>query len=234
MPSPRAARRRTLARGVRAARAGDRATTACRCRCSPTCSTPSRRTRRSTRYRRPRRAARLLPPLGQPGRPPAAAPLRHRRRARAGPLGRDLHRAAARQLLAGPRRRRRARPALRAGGRRRAPRRRARRRSSPDATAPTSARAGRASSSPGTRELMRAGAPLVHAVPRPRRLGAAPGRAGRPAHPRADRSPRRRDAARAGRRSAGPTRRSIAWRALTMRGGRADRGPRADAAADRP
>ena len=30
--------------------------------------------------RRPRRAARLLPPLGQPDRPPAAAPLRHRRR----------------------------------------------------------------------------------------------------------------------------------------------------------
>ena len=31
--------------------------------------------------RRPRRAARLLPPLGQSGRPPAAAPLRRRRRA---------------------------------------------------------------------------------------------------------------------------------------------------------
>ena len=36
--------------------------------------------RRATQLRRPRRAARLLPPLGQPDRPPAAAPVRRRRR----------------------------------------------------------------------------------------------------------------------------------------------------------
>ena len=46
----------------------------------PTCSTPSRRTSSKHALRRPRRAARLLPPLGQPDRPPAAAPVRRRRR----------------------------------------------------------------------------------------------------------------------------------------------------------
>ena len=56
--------------------------------------------------RRPRRAARLLPPLGQPDRPPAAAPVRHRRRRRAArsptPSARALQ---LDQLLAGPQRR---------------------------------------------------------------------------------------------------------------------------------
>ena len=78
--------------------------------------------------RRPGRPARLLPPLRESDRPPAAPSLRHRRRARARPERCDLQRAAARQLLAGPRRRRCARSPLRAGGRRGAPRRRARRR----------------------------------------------------------------------------------------------------------
>ena len=49
-----------------------------------------------TRYADRAGAARLLPALGQSGRPAAAAPLRRRRRRASGPLRRDLHRPAAR------------------------------------------------------------------------------------------------------------------------------------------
>ncbi len=117
--------------------------TACRCRCSPTCSTPSRRT------------------PSRPATPTATELLDYCRRS-ANPigrlllhlygiddarslaqLGRDLQRAPARQLLAGPRRRRRARPPLRAGGRRASARRRRSTPSWPGATASAVARAGR-------------------------------------------------------------------------------------------
>ena len=94
-------------------------------RCWPTCSTPSSRTCAKHALRRPRRAARLLPPLGQPGRPPAAAPVRRRRRRRA---ARSPTRSAARcsstNFWQDLERRHRARPPLRAASRLRAPRRR--------------------------------------------------------------------------------------------------------------
>jgi phytoene/squalene synthetase len=66
-----------------------------------------------------------------------------------------------------------------------------------------------------TRSMMLRGAPLVHAC-RPRRLGAAPGRARRPAHSRQGRAPRRRRAADS------PEARRLrlllmSWRALWMR-----------------
>ena len=70
-----------LAAGVRAA--GDRrcARIDCRCRCWTTCSSAFAQDVVQDALRRPRRTARLLPPLGQPGRPAAAAPVRRARRA---------------------------------------------------------------------------------------------------------------------------------------------------------
>ncbi len=56
-----------------------------------TCSMRFAPGRRQDALCRPRRAARLLPPLGRAGRPPAAAPVRDRRRSRVAPLRRDLH-----------------------------------------------------------------------------------------------------------------------------------------------
>ena len=51
--------------------------------------------------RRLRRAARVLPPLGQSGRPPAAAPVPRRDERERRALGRGVHRAAAGEFLAG-------------------------------------------------------------------------------------------------------------------------------------
>ena len=82
----------------------------------------------------------------------------------AGAVRRDLQRAAARQLLAGPRRRCRARPPLRAGERRAPARRRGRRTCSIAATA-RAVRALVGELVAWARELMHSGAPLVHAIP---------------------------------------------------------------------
>jgi hypothetical protein len=66
---------------------------------------------------RPRRAAGLLPPLGQPGRPPAAASLWRDDAAGAGAAATPSAAPAAHQLLAGPERRPAARPLLLAADR---------------------------------------------------------------------------------------------------------------------
>ncbi len=63
------------------------------------------------------RGGRLLPPLGQPGRPPRPAALRAPRRAVRPVVRRHLHGAPAHELLAGLRPRLAPRPAIRAGSR---------------------------------------------------------------------------------------------------------------------
>ena len=153
-------------------------------------SRPARRVRQDVvkqRYADLRRGARLLPPLRQPGGPPAAASLRRGNRAR------TLRRsdaictgAAARQLLAGRGGRLAQGPRLPAAGRARAVRRRARRRlpparcrrrlAAPDARSRSSARA--RCSSPARRSAARS--PAASAGDPPRRAGGL-------AHPRADR-----------------------------------------------
>ena len=74
LPASSSMRRPADAAVPATSRAIVRAARRCRCSCSATCSTPSPG-RDEEALRRLRRGARLLPPLGQSGRPAAAAPV---------------------------------------------------------------------------------------------------------------------------------------------------------------
>ena len=193
--------------------------TACRSRCSPTCSTPSRRTCVKTRYADRDELLDYCRRSAEPDRPPAAASLRRRRRrsrcARSDAICTALQLTNFWQDLGvdcAPR------PPLRAAADCAAPRRRSRGELAGAARQRPGPRARRRARRLGARADARRRAAGAHA-PRPRRLGAARSSC------RAACASSRRSTACAARPS--PTRPTLgwrdapalAWRALSMRAG---------------